>query len=165
MLGNYLFFAGSRFVESFGIEKVDVNNVPHLRIKTSEKTFSVLPEADLIYSSTDRQLISNMVRGKIDITNQLSWWYGWTVLRSVLNDYYIRHNYLGRAIEDIKDFEKSLADIPFEKRSEEFGERAAHLTERLWHSLPDSASIHSLPRFGLLCDLCSEAWIFQPDEG
>lgn len=164
MLGNYLFFAGSRFVESLGIEKVVVKNVPSLRIKTSEKTFSVLPEADLIYASTDRQLISSMVRGNIDIKNKLSWWHGWTVLRAVLNDYFVRYNYLGRAIEDIKDFEKSLADIPLENRTNESGERAAHLIERLWHSLPDSESIHSLPRFGLLCDLCSEAWVFQPEE-
>lgn len=123
-----------------------------------------LPVDDVFYVSTDIVLIRNMVRGAITVKDPLSWWYAYKIVLANVNEYFIRHNYLGRVIEDLKTFEKSLASISLETRTKEQGQRAAHLMERLWHSLPDSVSIHSLPRFNLLCDLCSEACVFQPDE-
>lgn len=48
-------------------------------------------------------------------------------------------------------------------------------TERDWHRLwryfhwaweaaPDTITIHSIPSWSVFCDLCSETWVFQPDE-
>lgn len=36
------------------------------------------------------------------------------------------------------------------------------MCEKLWADLPDSPGIHWGP-FGMLCDLCSEYWVFEED--
>ena len=33
-----------------------------------------------------------------------------------------------------------------------------------WESAPDNHSIHSIASWGVLCDLLSEDWVFQPEE-
>lgn len=33
-----------------------------------------------------------------------------------------------------------------------------------WFKAPDTRSLHSLNGWGLLCDLCSENWVFQGEE-
>ena len=37
------------------------------------------------------------------------------------------------------------------------------LFEKLWSDLPDNPSIQFYP-FGDLCDLCSEYWVFDPEQ-
>jgi hypothetical protein len=34
-----------------------------------------------------------------------------------------------------------------------------------WFAAPDSPEIHQIPGWGVLCDLCSENWVFQDDSG
>ncbi len=38
------------------------------------------------------------------------------------------------------------------------------LLSATWFGIPESISAHSLPGFGVLCDLCSENWVFHEEE-
>lgn len=38
------------------------------------------------------------------------------------------------------------------------------LMYRFWAALPDSPDIQSIPGFHILCDLCSEDWVFYEEE-
>lgn len=40
----------------------------------------------------------------------------------------------------------------------------AHLFNNAWSNAPDSPSIHSIPSWHVLCDLCSESYVLY-DEG
>lgn len=36
--------------------------------------------------------------------------------------------------------------------------------EAAWESAPNKPEIHFIPGWGVLCDLCSEQWVFEPEE-
>lgn len=48
-------------------------------------------------------------------------------------------------------FERRDADIP-------------RILNAAWGAAPDQPSIHSIPRWNVLCDLCSEEWVFEENE-
>lgn len=39
------------------------------------------------------------------------------------------------------------------------------IIHRVWQALPDHHSIHGINGWSLLCDLCSETWVFDESEG
>lgn len=43
-------------------------------------------------------------------------------------------------------------------------EKMSYFLQLCWGAAPDEPGIHSWPSWGVLCDLCSEAWVFDPDE-
>jgi hypothetical protein len=36
--------------------------------------------------------------------------------------------------------------------------------QKAWMAAPDRPHIHSWPSWGALCDLCSENWVFEPEQ-
>lgn len=43
--------------------------------------------------------------------------------------------------------------------------KLAEYFDQAWCNAPDAGWIHSHPGWGVLCDLCSEQWVFNPIEG
>lgn len=41
-------------------------------------------------------------------------------------------------------------------------ELAHGVLQHAWEAAPDKPYIHGWPSWGMLCDLCSEAWVFNP---
>ena len=39
-----------------------------------------------------------------------------------------------------------------------------HLMNLAWFAAPDVPELHRIPGWGVLCDLCSESWVFEPEE-
>jgi hypothetical protein len=37
--------------------------------------------------------------------------------------------------------------------------------EATWYGMPESMSVRGEPGFFALCDLCSESWVLEPEEG
>jgi hypothetical protein len=56
-----------------------------------------------------------------------------------------------------------LEDMIEAKGKRDHGRILAYLNA-FWAAAPDRSWIHSLPAWGRLCDLCSESWVFAPDE-
>lgn len=44
------------------------------------------------------------------------------------------------------------------------GMETARLLNKCWESAPDHPIIHTWPRWGDLCDLCSECWVFAEED-
>jgi hypothetical protein len=156
----YIFAKGNKFFRALGNEPITYNGVTGYSVdKAGEETF--LPMTEIVFAYAGRKLIRDMVRGTIKIQNPLSWWYALIVVSSNLPEYQNKHSYLSEIIEEIENFNKNISTVPFTERSMKAGQQAAKLMETLWNQLPDDPSIHSLPRFMLLCDLCSENWVFE----
>ena len=65
--------------------------------------------------------------------------------------------------------EATLHDKSLIRTLEEAKEACDHETMLKWLNLcwlaaPDASHIHWWPNWGTLCDLCSESWVFNPDE-
>ena len=43
--------------------------------------------------------------------------------------------------------------------------KIADIFEQAWGAAPDSSSIHHIPSWGVLCNLCSEAHVLFDDDG
>lgn len=43
-------------------------------------------------------------------------------------------------------------------------EQMIHFLQLCWMAAPDKPYIHEWPSWGHLCDLCSEQWVFDPEE-
>jgi hypothetical protein len=59
---------------------------------------------------------------------------------------------------------KSLAQTLEDARIGGDFETLHHFFELAWSAAPDTPEIHSWPGWGHLCDLCSEFWVFHPEE-
>lgn len=64
--------------------------------------------------------------------------------------------------------EPSRHDKPLVRVLEEARENRDHETlsdflQKAWSAAPDSERIHSWPSWHVLCDLCSEGWVFHAD--
>jgi len=72
-----------------------------------------------------------------------------------------------RMISDqIKKNEKALAspgDRAIEAMEKRDWETLYRLFSNTWMGVPESLGAWSVPSFGALCDLCSEAWVFQDE--
>lgn len=54
----------------------------------------------------------------------------------------------------------------FDRAAEERdGPALAGLLNEAWFGLPESTSSRGVPGFGALCDLCSESYVLEPEEG
>lgn len=49
-------------------------------------------------------------------------------------------------------------------RSVKDHETLGNLLSATWFGIPESMGAHSIPGFGVLCDLCSENWVFDEEE-
>lgn len=43
-------------------------------------------------------------------------------------------------------------------------ETLVRLLNQTWFGVPESTGCWSIPSFGVLCDLCSESWVFEESE-
>lgn len=76
------------------------------------------------------------------------------------------HWWADEVFEPATRHEKTLIST-LEDAKEEADHKTLHdLLQKAWLAAPDERYIHSWPSWGILCDLCSEAWVFEPeDEG
>lgn len=58
------------------------------------------------------------------------------------------------------EMEEQLHSAILQKNSSE-ALRVLHIA---WFNAPDEPGIHRIPGWGILCDLLSEGWVFNPDE-
>lgn len=72
------------------------------------------------------------------------------------------------------DLEKTISQLaddllePLSVRATKIKENKDHiglhlLFQQAWGNAPDDPEIHSYPSWWLLCDLCSESWVFDED--
>src|SRR5271157_1219090 len=59
--------------------------------------------------------------------------------------------------------EKTLIRTLEEAKRSEDHETLHDLFQKAWMAEPDEKYIHSWPSWNILCDLCSEYWVFQPE--
>ncbi len=52
----------------------------------------------------------------------------------------------------------------FDQFAAQRSEGLVHLLSETWFGIPESRDAHALPGFGVLCDLCSEAGVLEPEE-
>jgi hypothetical protein len=60
--------------------------------------------------------------------------------------------------------EQSIAQMLDEALKNRNPEVACLLLQLCWSAAPDSPEIHHWPAWNTICDLCSENWVFDPDE-
>lgn len=92
------------------------------------------------------------------------WWNGidkhWTVLRDIL--------YMFLPVTKNETYEGEILTYPLSKYIEELKENKdrnlARYLNAAWSAAPDSPRIHSIPGWGVLCDLCSEEYVLYDDE-
>jgi hypothetical protein len=60
--------------------------------------------------------------------------------------------------------EKTMIRTLEDAKAEKDHETLHSFFEKAWMAAPDSSYIHGWPSWGMLCDLCSEYWVFQPEE-
>lgn len=53
--------------------------------------------------------------------------------------------------------------VSFRKFVEARDEKLVNLLNEVWFGMPESMSYREAPGFGLLCDLCSEAWVLNDE--
>ena len=71
---------------------------------------------------------------------------------------------LGQNIDlDGKDMPISLLKQMEDAKTAKNWEVLSIFFNKVWWMLPDESSIHSIPGFHSLCDLCSETWVFQEE--
>ena len=66
-----------------------------------------------------------------------------------------------------EEIERETIDDPlkcFDQFVEQRSEGLAHLLGEVWFGIPESRDAHSLPAFGVLCDLCSESYVLEPEQ-
>lgn len=59
-----------------------------------------------------------------------------------------------------KDLIEETLGVFITKLKEEEDERLLHYLHEAWWKAPDKPTIHQIPGWGILCDLCSESWVF-----
>lgn len=98
------------------------------------------------------------------IETKEDWWYlvdkHWADLYRILDMYLplSEHENLNKEIieETLGCFITTLK----EKKDEEL----VRYFHSAWWRAPDCPSIHKIPSWGILCDLCSENWVFQEEK-
>lgn len=68
----------------------------------------------------------------------------------------LRTDSLGSTISGTRDFNEAARDKD--------ALRTLAYLKGAWRCAPDKPWIHSLPSWGVLCDLCSEDWVFYEEE-
>lgn len=122
-----------------------------------------IPQDSILWQSNDASLINSMYDGTLQIKNAETWWLAFMALCATL-DAYGRKAGTADVVKEIRCFRASLpTDVQIINtladpcnRVKNIVLQASRLVHDLWAALPDSPSIHSLPRWDLLCDLCSE---------
>lgn len=66
--------------------------------------------------------------------------------------------------EDICDETKIDPAWLFEQYCIEKNPKLSKLLDEAWFGMPESITVRSLPGFGVLCDLCSEAYLLHEEE-
>lgn len=122
-----------------------------------------IPERSIAWQSTNEKQIRSMMDGTLQIKDAETWWLAFVAVCNVLEAY---EKKAGTA-DVIKEIRLFMASVPSNRkivntltdpcnRTKGIVFTATSLVQNLWAALPDSPTIHSLPSWGLLCDLCSE---------
>lgn len=74
--------------------------------------------------------------------------------------YWWADSFGGEVIRHDKSLIRTLEDA----RKYHDNEMMARLLNACWIAAPDSRKIHGWPSWHVLCDLCSEEWVFEPEE-
>lgn len=72
-----------------------------------------------------------------------------------------RPNYQYQELADLRPFAAFLEEAK-QRRDWEVLNR---FLQHVWAAAPDDGRIHRWPSWGVLCDLCSETWVFEPAGG
>lgn len=156
---HFLFVKGNKFVRAVDKRLFNVGDDLCIAIYTKDGSRGVINYNEVIWMDKDKELVRSMVRGTIQIKNRLTWWLAYIVVLNNLDEYVSRYPYLKETADKLFELESSLSHP--DERTDVQAQKAVSLVNKLWNDLPDTQSIHSLPRFGLLCDLCSESWVFE----
>lgn len=102
----------------------------------------------------------------VDIKSKADWW-------QVLNDHWADilecAANAGANLRAPEPQFQELADLrPFvvfleKSKADRNEEVLCRFVQRIWSAAPDRASIHSWPSWDVLCELCSEQWVFEPE--
>lgn len=74
------------------------------------------------------------------------------------------HWWADRMGEPDTHHEKCLVDTLEDYKLAKQHEPLIRLFNRAFHGAPDNDYIHTWKGWGAFCDLCSEEWVFQPEE-
>lgn len=141
---------------------IGINGVLCMRAYAANGTVVNVAESRIVYGHEDAELLLSMKTGKIKVKDPASWWLGFIAVCSDLGPYRKFRERVAKICDELVEFDKQLPHIS--ERTDEQGRQAARFMDRIWSTMPDDRSIHSLPRWFLLCDLCSEAWVFEEEE-
>lgn len=141
---------------------VAVNGVLCMRAYAANGTVVNVAESRIVYGHEDAELLLSMKTGKIKVKDPTSWWLGFISVCSNLDLYRKFRGRVAKICDELVEFDKQLPHIS--ERTDAQGRQAARYMQRIWETMPDDPSIHNLPRWYLLCDLCSEAWVFEEEE-
>lgn len=97
-------------------------------------------------------------------TTKEEWWSlldkHWKVLNDILAHYLDYRAYMDYSG---KPTERTMEQIVFDLKEQRNPDIARYLNSAWWQA-PDSSYIHSIPGWGLLCDLCSEEYVLYDDD-
>lgn len=100
----------------------------------------------------------------MNLTNEEEWWQAlndnWDRLLGILYRFIPMSQYL--------DYKQEITMIPMGQTIESLKQnrdpQIVRYLNAAWMSAPDNISIHSIPGWGLLCDLCSEEWCLYENQ-
>lgn len=141
---------------------VAIEGVLCMRAYAQNGTVINVAESRIVYGHEDSQVLEAMRTGKVKVKDVASWWLGFVAVCSELGPYKEYRSRVAKICDELIAFEKQLPHI--DERTMEDGANAAGYMQRIWATLPDDPSIRKLPRWFLLCDLCSESWVFEFEE-
>lgn len=94
----------------------------------------------------------------LEINSQEDWWKvvdeNWDDLVNVISKFYRHTRQPG---------DKPLLWVIEEAKKQRSSLCLLSVLNRTWEDAPDSPSIHDVGGWGVLCDLCSESWVFCQD--
>lgn len=99
----------------------------------------------------------------MNLTNKEEWWQAlnenWDQLIGILYQFIPMSQYI--------DYRQNMTDKPMgqiiENLKQNQDSEIVRYLNAAWASAPDHISIHKIPCWGLLCDLCSEEWCLHEE--